>query len=287
MAKVDINGTSVEYVERGRGSPVVLVHGSASDYRTWQEQLERLGARHRVVAYSRRYHWPNAPIPQGADYAMEEHVRDLDAMLRFLAEGPVHLVGHSYGAFVALLLAIRAPRLVCSLVLAEPPVTTLFVSAKPRPSEILRLLLTRPRTAASIVRFGATGIGPATAAVRRGDLPGAMRVFGTAVLGRDYYRRLTAGRLEQVQANAIAAEFLGSGLAAIGDDDVRSVRVPVLLVGGRESPALFARLLDRLEELLPRAERVVIDAASHIVHEDNAPAYAHAVQSFLAAHEAV
>jgi hypothetical protein len=78
-----------------------------------------------------------------------------------------------YGAFVRLLLAIREPGLARTLVLAEPPVITLFVSNSPKPSEILRLMLSRPRTAVSIVRFGATGVGPATAAAKRGDTEAA------------------------------------------------------------------------------------------------------------------
>jgi pimeloyl-ACP methyl ester carboxylesterase len=42
--------------------------------------------------------------------------------------------------------------------------------------------------------------------------------------------------------------------------------------------------LDRLEELLPRVERIEIPGASHITHEDNAPAYRAAVLSFLEKH---
>jgi len=41
-------------VERGTGEPVVFVHGSASDYRTWHSQLDELGQRYRTIAYSRR-----------------------------------------------------------------------------------------------------------------------------------------------------------------------------------------------------------------------------------------
>jgi pimeloyl-ACP methyl ester carboxylesterase len=265
----------------------VLVHGSASDYRTWHAQLDDFGKRYRTLAYSRRYHWPNARIPEGADYSMDEHVDDLQALLRSLNEAPLNLVGHSYGAFVCLLLAIREPRLVRTLVLAEPPVITLFVSNSPKPSEILQLMLTRPRTAVSIIRFGATGVGPATAAAKRGDMEAATRIFGNAVLGPEYYRRLSPSRLEQVGANAIKAEFLGSGFARPDAEGLRMMRTPTLLISGRDSPKLFYRLIDRLEELLPRTKRVEIPGASHLMQEDNAPAFNEAVLSFLATHEAV
>jgi pimeloyl-ACP methyl ester carboxylesterase len=284
MPKLDINGTTFEYIEQGNGQPIVLVHGSASDYRTWQPQLEDFSRRYRTFAYSRRYHWPNQPIAEGTDYSMVEHVDDLQAFLRKLDCEPVHLVGHSYGGFVSLLLAVREPALVRTLVLGEPPVITLFVSNIPKPSEILRLVLSRPRTAVAILEFGATGIGPATAAAKRGDMDAAMRVFGRAVLGLEFYRRLSASRLEQVAANAIRAEFLGSGLARASADDLRKLQTPTLLVSGRSSPAIFHRLTDRLAELLPNAERVEIPGASHIMHEDDPTAFNRAVLSFLASH---
>jgi pimeloyl-ACP methyl ester carboxylesterase len=286
MARLDINGTRLEVIEQGTGEPVVFIHGSASDYRTWKPQLDDLGNLFRAIAYSRRYHWPNDGIPNDADYSMEEHVDDLQALLRSLDAGAVHLVGHSYGAFVALLLAIREPRLVRTLILAEPPVITLFVSNKPRPAEILRLLFSRPRSAIAIMRFGAKGVGPATAAARRGDMDAAMRIFGTAVLGREFYQGLASSRLEQVSANAIKAEFLGSGFAPLKDEDVRGIQVPTLLVSGQQSPGVFHRLLDRLEELLPHSERVEVRGASHIMHEDNAVAYNAALRSFLAMRQA-
>ncbi len=117
MPTLPIRGATLQYVEQGHGEPLVLIHGSVSDRRTWGQVQPELARHFRTIAYSRRYHWPNASIPAGADYAMLEHVDDLDAA----GARPAHLVGHPYGAYVALLLAIRRPESVRSLVLAEPP----------------------------------------------------------------------------------------------------------------------------------------------------------------------
>lgn len=285
MASVNINGTLFTYVEQGSGPPVVFVHGSASDYRTWHGQLDGFGKHFRAIAYSRRYHWPNAPIPDDRDYSMTEHVEDLEAFLRLLGATPAHLVGQSYGAYVTLLLAIKSPQYVRTLVLAEPPAITLFVSNTPKPREILKLLVQRPRTAVAIVKLGATGLGPATAAVKRGDMEAAMRLFGTAALGRAAYHRLSEQRKEQVRANLIKAEFLGTGFLPLPTHQLRSVRIPALLVAGQASPKVFHRLLDRIEELLPNTERVEIHGASHIMHEDNPSTYNEAVIAFLLKHE--
>jgi pimeloyl-ACP methyl ester carboxylesterase len=282
MAKLQLNGASLDYAEQGQGEPLVLVHGSASDARTWQGVDSELARRFRVVTYSRRYHWPNAPIADGSDYSMAEHVDDLQALIRSLGIAPVHLVGHSYGAFVALLLAIREPTVLRTLVLAEAPAITLFIDNVPRPLQLLKLLFTRPRTGLALLKLGATGIAPAAAAARRGDARRAGRIVGKAVLGQRAYRRLSASRLEQVDANAIQAEFLGSGFPPLSTDQLRNVRVPTLLVEGSRSPAVFHRLNDALQQCLPDARRVKIDDASHLIHEDNAPAYVAAVEDFVA-----
>lgn len=285
MRSLDVNGTKLACAERGAGEPVVLVHGSASDFRTWHSQLAGLSVRYRTIAYSRRYHWPNAPIPEGVDYAMEEHVADLEGLIRSQCDVPPHLVGHSYGAFVCLRLAIRAPTLVQTLTLAEPPVVPLFVSNSPRPSEIVKLVLTHPRAAVAVLEFGSKGATPAAEAAQRGDMASAMRIFGHVVLGERYYRRLSPARLAQVRDNAIRAELVGSGFPPLDDASVRGMDRPTLLVTGRDSPALFHRLVERLQELLPHAMRRDIRAASHMMHEDNAPAFNSVVLSFLSVHD--
>jgi len=286
MATIDVQGYELEYLETGAGDPVVLVHGSASDLRTWGRLQEALAARYRTISYSRRYHWPNRPTPPGADYAMLPHAADLGEIVRSFRAAPAHLVGHSYGAFLCLLLALEEPGLVRSLVLAEPPVLTLFVSPRPRTLELLKVLVTRPRTAAAIVRFGAGGVAPAGRAFREGRDEDGMRIFGEAVFGPGGFARLPAGRKVQVRDNLpnVKAEVFGSDFAPLDTDRVRALRVPVLLVHGGRSLGLFHRLMDRLQELMPHAERVEIPGASHMMHEDDPEAFRRAVEEFLSRH---
>lgn len=286
MATVQADGTKLEYVATGTGEPVVFVHGSISDHRTWQSQLEEFGKRFRVIAYSRRFHWPNEAIPEGVDYSMAQQVDDLRALLSSLDAVPAHLVGNSYGAFLCLLLAHREPQMVRSLVLGEPPVLPLFVSHPPKPQEFLKLMIRRPRTGVAILRFGAMGLGPAQTAFKRGDMEAGMRLFLWAVLGREAYRRLPASRLEQVRANLLPfkAELLGSGFAPLRAEQVQGIQTPALLVTGQRSPAFLHHLTDRLQQLLPHNERVEIPRSSHLMHEENASAYNAQVLSFLANH---
>lgn len=264
------NGTSFAFREVGRGDPVVLIHGGASDLRSWAGQLEALGRRFRAITYSRRYARPNADIPDGADDPMPAHVADLAALLGAWDAAPAHLVGHSWGGFIALLTAIRHPGLVRSLVLIEPPVLTLVLDLPPGPRQLLRLLLTDPRMALVVLRFAAEVIAPARRAFRRGADKAAVATLGRGILGPEAFRRLTPDRYQQVweSRRADKAQLLGEGFPPLAAEEVRRVAVPVLLLQGAESPALFHRLTARLHDLLPNARRTVIEGASHIVHED-------------------
>lgn len=281
MPQLELNGTTLDFHEAGEGEPLVLVHGSASDVRTWADRQPVLARRFRTIAYSRRYHWPNPRIGEGVDYSMREQVDDLHALLASHVGGSAHLVGHSYGAFLCLLLAIREPGLARTLVLAEPPVVPLVLPMPPGPLDLGRLLLTDPRTALPVLKFVGLGVLPAVRAFERGDREAALKHFARATLGRKTVERLSEARLQQGRDNLIAMELLGSGLAPLEVDEVRSIRTPSLVLSGTRSPALFRRLCDHLERLLPDAERVTIPGASHISHEDAPEAWDAAVLSFL------
>ena len=194
MPTVDVSGATLEYVETGTGDPVVLIHGGFSDHRIWAPQRDALGRHYRAITYSRRYHWPNAPITPNADYAMAEQVDDLRALLTALGAAPAHLIGNSYGANMALLLALQEPGLVRSLVLAEANAAPLLVSVPPKPLEFLRLFFTHPVTAAVFIKVFGTEFRRVIAAFERDDLEEGQRLFGLLVLGPYGVERLSEAR---------------------------------------------------------------------------------------------
>lgn len=281
MPQRHIGDFTAEVHEQGEGPLVVLVHGSASDARTWKAQIGPLGEYFRVVTYSRRYHWPNEPATDDTEYSMTQHVDDLMRLIESVGGGPVHLVGHSYGGFVALLAALRHPEVVRSQVLIEPPVVPLFLSDPPRPSELLRVLVTRPALGFPLLKFGATGLVPAKKAAGAHDMDEAIRVFGKAVLGQKIVDQLTPARWEQIEANNIRAEYLSESLDPLTDTEVRSIDTPTLLVTGADSPRLWGKLTDHLDDLLPDSRQVEVPSASHIAHEDNPPAFNRHALEFL------
>ena len=122
LNRVRVNRVELHYLERGKGIPVVFVHGGLDDYRMWEAQIDPFAQNYRVIAYSRRYNYPNNNPYIRPDHSAIIEAADLAALIKRLKLGRVHVVGHSYGAFTALFLAVRHPELVRTLVLAEPPV---------------------------------------------------------------------------------------------------------------------------------------------------------------------
>jgi pimeloyl-ACP methyl ester carboxylesterase len=123
---VDIgNGITLHYVDQGKGTPVIFVHGSLSDGGYWADQVGRFAEQYRAIAYSRRYNYPNSN-PARSGYSAVVDAQDLAAFIHTLHLGKVVVIGHSYGALTALFLAARHPELVHALVLAEPPAVSLL-----------------------------------------------------------------------------------------------------------------------------------------------------------------
>ena len=58
VSTIRANGTDMTFAEAGQGDPVVLIHGSLSDYRYWTLQMAALGARFRTIAPSLRHYHP-------------------------------------------------------------------------------------------------------------------------------------------------------------------------------------------------------------------------------------
>ena len=126
MPTVTANGLTFSTTQLGEGmaerAPVAMVHGllvgsSASWYFTSAPALARL---HRVLLYDLRGHGKSERVRSGYDVATM--AADLEAVASAsLGNGPIGLVGHSYGALVALRFALDHPERVCRLALVEAP----------------------------------------------------------------------------------------------------------------------------------------------------------------------
>ena len=124
MQTLRVNGYDMPYLEVGQakdgGHPLVCVHGTLGDFRTWYAVLGPLSRKHRVIAVSLRHFFPEHWDGVGDDYRMAQHVADVIAFLEQIDPRPVDLMGHSRGGHIAFRVAQQRPDLLRKVVLAEP-----------------------------------------------------------------------------------------------------------------------------------------------------------------------
>jgi pimeloyl-ACP methyl ester carboxylesterase len=272
MAVFDVDGVRLAYTEAGRGEPLVFVHGSLEDLRIWRRQVELFSAHYRVIAYSRRYHHPNA-APGAGDptYTAALHASDLAGLIEMLKLAPAHLVTSSFGGCVALALAVARPELVRSLVLAEPP--------------LMPWLEHISGGAPLAAAFYADAWRPAQLAFKDGDPEDGIRLFLDGVVGRGAFDRLSPSGRRMLLDNAAEMQAETSSpdiFPALTCADLAALDRAVLLLNGELSPRLFHLINAELARCLPRAIQAVIPQTSHAIHVGNPGAYHAAVVRFLA-----
>ncbi len=103
-----------------RSPPLVCVHGTLGDFRTWNAVRRAAVEKHRVISLSLRRFFPEHWDGVGNDYLMAQHVADVIGFIEKIEAGPVDLMGHSRGGHIGFRVAAARPDLLRRLVLAEP-----------------------------------------------------------------------------------------------------------------------------------------------------------------------
>ena len=255
------NGYYFHYLEAGSGQPLVFVHGSLLDWRYWRAEVAHFAANFRAIALSRRHHWPTPPKGDFS-YTGAEQTEDVIAFLEGLAAGPVHLVGHSYGGYIAARIGCLRPDLLLSLTLMEP--------GGPIEGEAPgRSRVADHKLGADLVRQGKA-------------VEGVAHFLDTVCFepkwadGSADYQAMTLNNAHTIteQVREIRPTLRASDLAAI--------TCPVLLMIGARSISPFPETLDRLQQLIPHSQRITLPNASHMMNIDNHPAFLNALDTFLA-----
>lgn len=184
------------------------------------------------------------------------------------AGGPIDLIGHSFGATVALRAALERPELIRTMVLIEP---VFFAAARADGAAEFRAyaqdhaqfmaLMAQGHTEQAAALFhGIWGDGRAFSA-----LPAASRAYITH-------------RLPLIAAQSEA--LLEDSGAMMGYLRLESCPVPCLLLRGANSPAVISAIHRALAQRLPNTQQALIDGAGHMLALTHAPACALEINRF-------
>lgn len=266
-----VGGYEMAYLERGAGAPVVLVHGTLSDYRTWSGQTDAFSENFRAIAVSLRRYYPDRWDGKGEYATLRQHAIDLANFIVALGSGPVHVVGHSRGGDVVLLMASSRPDLVRSVVLMDPsPLLT---------------LLPHTTTAAAEADKRRQFIAAAVERLDLGDVDGGLERFVDGVLAPGAWQKLPDRQKQVIRDNAYSIKSLPTDAKEpFSCADAGRISRPVLLVTGANSPRPYGVMLEALEPCLEASEKVTIPSAAHAMHLTNPTVFNSAVLQFLTKH---
>jgi pimeloyl-ACP methyl ester carboxylesterase len=230
-------GVVVSFQQTGHGPTLVLVHGAFSDHDSnWQHVRDQLARDFTVVTPARRNRGATA---RTHDHSLADEGADLATLLATL-DRPAFVVGHSYGAHVALLAAAAVPERVARLVLYEPP----------RPDVFDRTTLQ------ALARRAAAADWPGYATTFFGD---GLRVPATALAA---LQAAPEWRTIVADAPASAEDVRALAAHAFAPERFRDLQVPVLLqVGEHSPPGLY--VTDALARALPNARVETLAGEAH------------------------
>jgi len=268
MQMLSVNGYDMAYLEVGAGPPLVCVHGTLGDFRTWSAVLGPLSKRHRVISLSLRHFFPEHWDGVGNDYLMSQHVADVIAFLDKFDTGPVDLMGHSRGGHIAFRVAGQRPDLLRKMVLAEPGGeldASLDPTAVPGPS--LRA-----------ARFAA-----AAEMVAAGDIDGGLMIFFEAIDGEGAWARLPAAPKQQLRDNAhTLIGQVGENRQPYARREAEAIKTPTLLIGGADTKGALPAVLRALAQHIPGVKTAMIPNTRHWMFEQAPQRFCEIVLEFLA-----
>lgn len=270
LKRVRVNGVELHYQERGKGMPVIFVHGGLDDYRYWKSQMEPFSANYRFITYSRRFNFPNRNSLRRHDHSAIVEAADLAALIKALKLRRAHIVGASYGAYTALFLALKHPELVRTLILAEPPVLRLAQN-KPQGRPLYEELMT------NLWR-------PAGAAFRGGDKEQALKLTVKYFAGEGAFEQVPEALRQGWRDNLLEWRALTTSRDAfpvLSLRDLKRIKAPTLLLSGERTLNIHKFVDGELVPVLG-AERVIIPNASHDMWGEYPEACRQATLGFLA-----
>lgn len=250
------DGTAIRVHTRGHGPTLLMLHGWTLDHRSFEAQAP-LAETFRLASFDRRGFGESAAPPD-----LGTELGDVDAVIDVLGGEPVHLLGVSQGARLALRYAALNPPRVKSLIVQGVIVdnhTPAIEDDAPIPLEHYRALIEDGRIAT----------------MRREWLAHPM-------MSSDPIDASDRARLEQMLDGYTGRDLSGPGASAMPElPPLSKLEPPTLVITGERESAARKAHAAYLRDTAPHAREVVLPACGHLSNLGRPDVYNALVRSFL------
>ena len=259
MPEIEVGGERIHYEERGRGLPVVLVHGFPLDCRIWEAQVAGLSDRHRVIAPDLRGFGRSR---SSRAFSLGQMADDLHGLLEKLGALPAVLGGLSMGGYVALEYVVRYPAGLKGLMLIDTKAEADTAEGKAGRDKMIE----------SVRKGGAKAV--ADAMEPKMLAPGAAQ-------GRPEVAR----KLREIMESQ-SPKTIEHALAAMRDrtdhrDKLASIAVPTLIVVGDQDAITPPAVAEGMNREIPKSKLVVVKGAGHLTSMEQPEQVTRAMAEFL------
>jgi pimeloyl-ACP methyl ester carboxylesterase len=276
---VEVDGIRLHYLERGTGTPVLLIHGNVVTAEDWvlSGVFDRVAARgHRVIAFDRPgYGYSDRPRNVAWTAAAQAELMRC-ALVELGVERDVVIVGHSWGTLPALALALSRSVAVCGLVL---------VSGYYSPTFRADALLVAPAAAPLLGDVLRHTISPLFGAASLQLLLKGM--FAHLQVPDRFQRGFERGMaIRPLQIRAEAEDGAGMAREAAAMRELYGeLRLPVVIMAGSDDQVVGpGRQAVPLHEQIPNSRLKLVPGAGHMVHHAVPDQVAEAVVSVISGH---
>ena len=252
------NGVQSAFTDSGEGLPLVFIHGFPLSRGAWSKQVAAFEENYRVIAPDLRG-FGESGASSGAVF-MSRYAEDIRALLVHLGTGPVILVGHSMGGYVALAFAKAFPDLLRGLVL---------VGTKAG-GDAPEVAAARRATAEKVRKEGIDSVvetmAPKMLATSNTDAGMASSVRGF---------------MQPASQEGVIGALLGMAERPDAGDWIGTIRVPTLVVAGADDILILPSESEALVKAIPDAHLTLIPHAGHLVAFEQPEAFNEALSGWL------
>ncbi|HZD22691.1 MAG TPA: alpha/beta hydrolase [Acidimicrobiia bacterium] len=264
---VNIDGADVHYRHAGKGQPVVLIHGWPTNGDLWRDQIPVLATQFCVYALDLPG-MGQSPRPAGDQYSWDGYARTVTLFMDGVGISQAHLVGHEFGAAIALLVAIRHPDRCERLAVLNttpfphlPWLVRLLIAVAKTP--LLGRLVTSRAGISMLFRIGTTDSNTKPGDMVARYLPPASGSMNS----RKTIRHVLTG-------------LDPKGLSEIVEG-VSGISCPTLILWAENDPSAPLSIAETLHETLPGSTLATISGCGHFAPEDSPVVVGERLLTFL------